>query len=226
MRNASWSPTSAAVPLPVELREVYADRYLWYDRAKRTIDVTLCLVILPIVALLLLACVIAIKLNSPGPAFFVQQRTGRGGRRFPMFKLRTMVIDAEARKAELLHLNQLTYPDFKIADDPRITRVGRILRKTSLDELPQFLNVLRGDMSLVGPRPTSFSADTYRLWHTARLEVKPGITGLWQVSGRNELDFDERLRLDIAYIRNRCVSMDVQILLRTFAAVLTSRGAN
>jgi lipopolysaccharide/colanic/teichoic acid biosynthesis glycosyltransferase len=226
MRNASWSPTSAAVPLPVELREVYADRYLWYDRAKRTIDVTLCLVILPIVALLLLACVIAIKLNSPGPAFFVQQRTGRGGRRFPMFKLRTMVVDAEARKAELLHLNQLTYPDFKIADDPRITRVGRILRKTSLDELPQFLNVLRGDMSLVGPRPTSFSADTYRLWHTARLEVKPGITGLWQVSGRNELDFDERLRLDIAYIRQRTVLLDLRILAQTATAVYTARGAN
>jgi lipopolysaccharide/colanic/teichoic acid biosynthesis glycosyltransferase len=125
-----------------------------------------------------------------------------------------------------MHLNQLPYPDFKIANDPRITRVGRFLRKTSLDELPQFLNVLHGAMSLVGPRPTSFRPETYRLWHTARLELKPGMTGLWQVSGRNELDFDDRVRLDIAYLRNRSFGLDLAILARTATCVINGRGAN
>ena len=201
-------------------------KQIWYGRVKRVLDVGICLVALPLLLLLLAVCALAVKLESPGPVFFMQQRTGQGGRRFKMFKLRTMVLDAEARKAELAHMNLLSYPDFKIVDDPRITRVGRFLRKTSLDELPQFLNVLLGDMSLVGPRPTSFSADTYRLWHTARLDVKPGITGLWQVSGRNELNFDERLRLDIAYIQNRSVLFDIKILFRTFGAVVSRRGAN
>jgi lipopolysaccharide/colanic/teichoic acid biosynthesis glycosyltransferase len=143
-----------------------------------------------------------------------------------MFKLRTMVENAAELKQKYAHLNELSWPDFKITNDPRVTRVGRILRRTSLDELPQLFNVLRGDMSLVGPRPTSFSAETYRLWHTARLEVQPGLTGLWQVSGRNELDFDDRLRLDIAYIRNRSLKLDVLILLKTFSAVFTGRGAS
>lgn len=197
-----------------------------YEQAKRLLDVSLCVLILPLLLLVIAVCALAIRLDSPGPVFFRQPRTGKNGRRFAMLKLRTMVRDAEARKAEVAHLNILSYPDFKIVDDPRVTRVGRILRKTSLDELPQFLNVLRGDMSLVGPRPTSFSPDTYRLWHTARLEVKPGITGLWQVSGRNELDFDDRLRLDIEYIRSRTISLDLRILARTLGAVTTARGAN
>ncbi len=197
-----------------------------YLRAKRVVDVVISLLLLPFLVPILLACAAAIRLDSPGPVFFYQPRTGRGGRRFRMYKLRTMVRNAEELKQKYAHLNVLSYPDFKIVDDPRITRVGRILRRTSLDELPQILNVLRGDMSLVGPRPTSFSAQTYRLWHTARLEVQPGLTGLWQVSGRNELDFDDRLRLDIAYIRNRSALLDTQILLRTFGAVLSRRGAN
>jgi lipopolysaccharide/colanic/teichoic acid biosynthesis glycosyltransferase len=143
-----------------------------------------------------------------------------------MYKLRTMVNNAEKMKAQYMHLNELSYPDFKITNDPRITLVGRFLRKTSLDELPQLFNVLKGEMSLVGPRPTSFSATSYSLWHTARLAVKPGLTGLWQVSGRSELDFDDRLRLDIAYMRNRCLSLDVEVLFRTFGSVLNGRGAN
>lgn len=197
-----------------------------YERTKRLLDITCCLLILPFVLLVLTLCVVAIRLDSPGSIFFLQRRTGRGGRRFAMFKLRTMVHNAEELKARYNHLNQLSYPDFKIADDPRITRVGRVLRKTSLDELPQVFNVLRGEMSLVGPRPTSFRPDTYSLWHTARLEVKPGITGLWQISGRNELDFDERLRLDIAYIRGRSLAMDLRILFRTVSVVFSGRGAN
>jgi lipopolysaccharide/colanic/teichoic acid biosynthesis glycosyltransferase len=197
-----------------------------YDRAKRAVDVVICLFALPVVLILIAACAIAIRIDSAGPVFFLQLRTGRGGRRFRMIKLRTMHKDADKLKAQYAHLNLLSYPDFKIATDPRVTRVGGFLRKSSLDELPQIFNVLKGDMSLVGPRPTSFAADTYRLWHTARLEVQPGITGLWQVSGRNELDFDERLRLDIAYIRDRSFALDCRILLRTFGAVVSRRGAN
>jgi lipopolysaccharide/colanic/teichoic acid biosynthesis glycosyltransferase len=197
-----------------------------YRRAKRCLDVLICVALLPVVAILLVVCAVAIRLDSPGPIFFAQLRTGKGGRRFRMWKLRTMVQNADALKAKYAHLNQLTYPDFKISNDPRITRVGRVLRKTSLDELPQVINVLLGEMSLVGPRPTSFSADTYRLWHTARLEVQPGITGLWQISGRNELDFDDRLRLDVAYIRNSSFGLDLAILVRTVGSVVSGRGAN
>lgn len=196
-----------------------------YQRIKRGLDLVLCLIAMPVVLVVLACCAIAIRLDSRGPVFFTQERTGRAGRRFRMYKLRTMVPDAESLKARYAHLNILRDPDFKIIDDPRITRVGRFLRRTSLDELPQVFNVLRGDMSLVGPRPTSFDVDRYRLWHTARLEVKPGLTGLWQVCGRNELEFDERLRLDIAYIRGRCMWLDLQILARTVGVVLSGRGA-
>jgi lipopolysaccharide/colanic/teichoic acid biosynthesis glycosyltransferase len=197
-----------------------------YRRAKRCLDLAVCMAILPVVAIVLIFCAIAIRLDSPGPIMFAQLRTGKGGRRFRMWKLRTMVKNADALKAKYAHLNELTYPDFKITNDPRITRVGRVLRKTSLDELPQIINVLTGDMSLVGPRPTSFSAETYRLWHTARLEVQPGITGLWQISGRAEVDFDDRLRLDVAYIRNRSFALDLAILVRTVSSVIRGQGAN
>jgi len=197
-----------------------------YQRIKRGLDLALCILGLPFVLLILGLCALAIKLDSPGPAFFTQLRTGRGGRRFKMYKLRTMVQNAHELKAKYMHLNELRYPDFKISNDPRITPLGRLLRKTSLDELPEIFNVLRGEMTLVGPRPTSFSADTYSLWHTARLDITPGITGLWQVSGRSQVGFDDRLRLDIAYIRNRCLSLDIQILFCTVGAVFSGRGAN
>ena len=143
-----------------------------------------------------------------------------------MYKLRTMFVNAEELKEAYQHLNELQWPDFKISRDPRITRVGRWLRKTSIDELPQFYNVLMGDMSLIGPRPTSFSPERYRLWHTARLRGKPGLTGLWQVSGRNELEFDDRVRLDVAYLRHESLALDFAIVLRTFRAVISGRGAN
>ena len=143
-----------------------------------------------------------------------------------MYKFRTMVPNAEALKQQLMHLNELQWPDFKITNDPRITRIGRFLRKTSLDEVPQIINVLTGEMSLVGPRPTSFSAQTYKLWHTERLDVLPGLTGLWQVLGRASTEFDERLRLDIAYIEKRCLWLDFQILLRTVTAVVGQKGAH
>jgi lipopolysaccharide/colanic/teichoic acid biosynthesis glycosyltransferase len=192
---------------------------------KRGFDLGVCLVLLPVIAVVLIACAVAVRLESPGPIVFRQERTGRHGRRFQMYKFRTMVENAEELKASLQHLSIVPPPDFKIIDDPRITRVGRFLRKTSLDELPQVLNVIAGDMSLVGPRPTSFAPSTYALWHTERLEVLPGITGLWQVVGRNAATFDERLRLDIAYIDRMSFRTDLWILGQTALAVFRRSGA-
>ena len=143
-----------------------------------------------------------------------------------MYKFRSMVPNAEALKEKYAHLNELQWPDFKITNDPRITKIGRVLRKTSLDELPQLINVLKGDMSLVGPRPTSFGAETYKLWHTERLDVTPGLTGLWQIIGRASMEFDDRLRLDIAYIERRSLWMDINILFFTVFAVFKGRGAH
>ena len=196
-----------------------------YRVAKRVMDITLILLALPVLLPVFLLTALIIKLESPdGPVIFFQDRTGKHGKRFKMYKFRSMVSNAEEMKKELAHLNELQWPDFKITDDPRVTRIGNILRKTSLDELPQLLNVLKGDMSLVGPRPTSFSADTYDLWQTARLDVVPGITGLWQIVGRGETEFHERLRLDIAYIKHRSLWLDVQILFRTVWVVFSQRG--
>jgi len=192
---------------------------------KRAFDLLFCLVTLPIVVPLLLLCALAVRLDSPGAILFEQERTGQHGVRFRMYKFRTMVANAEELKPALAHLNVLPFPDFKIPNDPRITRVGKVLRKTSLDELPQYINLMKGEMSLVGPRPTSFSATTYDLWHTHRLEVRPGITGLWQVFGRNTTTFDERLRLDIQYIENMSFGLDLKILWWTVASVLRGSGA-
>jgi lipopolysaccharide/colanic/teichoic acid biosynthesis glycosyltransferase len=196
-----------------------------YVIAKRAIDIGICIVVLPFVVPIAVLCALAIRLESPGPVMFAQMRTGQHGARFPMYKFRTMVQNAEELKASLQHLNILPPPDFKVPDDPRITRVGRVLRKTSLDELPQIINVLRGEMSIVGPRPTSFAASTYELWHSERLEVTPGITGLWQIKGRGTMTFDERLRLDIEYIEQRSVLLDLRIIASTALAVFRGSGA-
>lgn len=195
------------------------------DFQKRVMDLTLLAVALPVVLPLALASALAIRLSSPGPILFAQLRTGKDGQRFRMFKFRTMVRNAGEIKGQLAHLNILEPPDFKIPDDPRITSVGRVLRSTSLDELPQLLNVARGEMSLVGPRPTSFTPETYDLWHARRLEAVPGLTGLWQISGRHLKSFDERLRLDEAYIRQQSVRLDLKILLLTIPAMLRREGA-
>lgn len=219
--------------------EISASRKPWYEmnaeakilsgpgylRLKRLIDILASSILLLMVMPVLVMCALAIKIDSPGPIFFIQERTGFGGKRFRLFKLRTMRKDADRIKQQYAHLSALNWPDFKIPKDPRVTRLGLFMRRTSLDELPQFVNVILGDMSLVGPRPTSFPASAYDLWHTARLEIKPGITGLWQVSGRSDIEFDERVRLDLAYIHNACLSLDFKILLRTFTAVLKKKGA-
>jgi lipopolysaccharide/colanic/teichoic acid biosynthesis glycosyltransferase len=195
-----------------------------YLVTKRSLDLVLGSLLLLVAVPVLLACALAVRLDSPGPAFFGQLRTGRNGRRFRMYKFRTMLENAEELKASLAHLNVLPPPDFKIPNDPRITRVGRFLRATSLDELPQLINVVKGDMSLVGPRPTSFAPSTYKVWHTHRLDVPPGLTGLWQVEGRAAMSFDERLRLDVAYIRHASLLYDLRLLARTAGAVVRRSG--
>lgn len=197
-----------------------------YLSMKRFVDLVMVILTAPFwLPVLGVIAILIQREDGEGNVIFGQERTGKGGRRFKMYKFRTMVINAEEIKAELAHLNELQWPDFKITDDPRVTKIGHILRKTSLDELPQLFNVLRGDMSLVGPRPTTFSAETYALWQTERLDVIPGVTGLWQLLGRGETEFDERLRMDIAYIERRCLWLDLQILFRTVFAVLEQRGA-
>ena len=196
-----------------------------YLAGKRALDLVVCTLLLVIAIPVIAVCALAIRLDTPGPVMFAPLRTGRDGRRFRMLKLRTMLANAEELKPQFAHLSVVPPPDFKIPNDPRITRVGRFLRATSLDELPQLVNVLRGDMSLVGPRPTSFEPSRYELWHTQRLDVRPGITGLWQVEGRNVTTFDERLRLDVQYIRRRSLALDVTLLARTVVVVLRRSGA-
>lgn len=191
------------------------------ERTNRIIDIVGALVGLLFAAPLLLACIAVIKATSRGPAFFVQIRVGRGGKLFRMYKLRTMVQDAQRQQKNLMALNEQEGPAFKIKNDPRVTRFGRFLRKFSIDEIPQFLNVLKGEMSLVGPRPPlPREVKSYQRWHLQRLTVKPGLTGLWQVSGRNRLNFDEWVRLDIRYIKQRSLIFDLKLMIRTIKVVL------
>jgi len=182
-----------------------------------------CAISIPIIAVV----AIPLKLESPGPLFFKQQRVGRNGRVFYIHKLRSMYVDAEQRKQELMAKNEMSGLMFKMQDDPRITRVGRFIRKTSIDELPQFFDVLRGDMSLVGTRPPTLDEyKQYESHHKRRLSMKPGITGLWQVSGRSRIDdFEEVVKLDVQYIDNWSLWGDVKLLLKTVAVVFARRGA-
>jgi exopolysaccharide biosynthesis polyprenyl glycosylphosphotransferase len=176
---------------------------------------------------LLLCCAALIRLDSRGPVFFVQERVGLYKRRFRMYKFRTMIEEAEGMKGSLLNCNERTGPVFKMRNDPRCTRVGRLLRKLSLDELPQLLNVLKGEMSFIGPRPpVPDEVARYQPWQHRRLSMKPGISGLWQVSGRCEQDFRRCMELDLRYIDNWSLKLDLVILLKTFPAVLFGRGAS
>ncbi|NUR99826.1 MAG: exopolysaccharide biosynthesis polyprenyl glycosylphosphotransferase, partial [Kribbellaceae bacterium] len=175
---------------------------------------------------LLLATALVVKLTSRGPVLFKQTRVGRGGEQFKMLKFRTMVVDAEERKAELHALNEGNGILFKLRDDPRITKAGRYLRRFSIDELPQLVNVLRGDMSLVGPRPPlPAEVAQYQIDDARRMLVKPGLTGLWQVSGRSDLTGEESMRLDLRYADNWSIALDLLILWKTARAVLGSDGA-
>lgn len=174
--------------------------------------------------MLLIAAVI--RLSSPGPAIFRQVRCGLNGRRFVLYKFRTMVADAEVRKAGLAHLN-VKKTAFKIPNDPRVTPVGRWLRKFSLDELPQLWNVFKGEMSIVGPRPpVPEEVERYERWQRRRLRMRPGLTCLWTLAGRDEIDFDEWMRLDLDYIDRWSLALDLEIIVRTIPLVLFGRGAN
>lgn len=193
---------------------------------KRFFDKATALVALVVLSPFLAALALAIRLDSPGPVLFSQTRVGKDGATFRCYKFRSMRVGAEQEQAELEALNEAEGPIFKIRQDPRLTRVGRFLRRMSLDELPQLINVFRGEMSLVGPRPPiPAEVERYEEWHHRRLEVTPGITGLWQVSGRSELSFDEMVMLDLYYIENWSLALDIQIMARTIPTVLAARGA-
>lgn len=195
--------------------------------AKRIFDIVVTLVAMPVILPILLVTALAIRLESRGPVLFIQNRVGLHKKLFPMYKFRSMVEDAEERMQEIEHLNEAEGANFKIKDDPRITRVGRFIRKMSIDELPQLINVLRGDMSLVGPRPMSIRDVSHfdKGIQRKRFSVRPGITGLWQVSGRSDLSFDEWIDLDLEYIDQWTFMLDLRILMRTIPVVLLSRGA-
>ncbi|MGH9381466.1 MAG: sugar transferase [Thermoanaerobaculia bacterium] len=211
-----WEPPSLRRPARQSTRR-------WH--VKRLFDVLAVSLAAPVWLPALLLIAIAIKISAPeAPVFFAQRRTGQGGRSFPMIKFRTMYPGADKLKEGVRRLSELPWPDFKVTDDPRVTRLGRFLRRTSFDELPQLLNVLRGEMSFVGPRPTSFSVTTYAHWQMARLEAPPGLTGLWQVDGRGSADFEHRTRQDIDYIRRQSLLLDLKILLRTIGVVVRRKG--
>lgn len=193
---------------------------------KRALDLTLASVGLVLALPIWLAVVVAIKLDSPGPVIFVQERVGRDGRPFRFYKFRSMQVDAEQRLAEVQHQNDVDGPVFKMRRDPRVSRVGAILRRASLDELPQLINVLKGEMSLVGPRPpVRREVDRYRPEDMVRLSVRPGLTCLWQVRGRSNVGFDTWMEYDREYIMGLSLWLDLKILVQTVGAVISCRGA-
>jgi lipopolysaccharide/colanic/teichoic acid biosynthesis glycosyltransferase len=192
----------------------------------RCMDIVGAIVGLTIAAPIMAGAALLIKLNSLGPVFFAQQRTGLGGQPFTMYKMRTMQVSAESEKAGLRSFSEQDGPAFKLANDPRVTAIGRILRKTSIDELPQLWNILRGEMSLVGPRPLPCDeSDACESWQKRRLDVMPGLTCIWQVEGRSLVTFDEWARMDVEYVRTRSLWTDAKLILRTIPAVLFKKGA-
>lgn len=205
----------------VEIRESIA-----YDVGKRIFDLALGLLILLLLVPIIPLIAIMIKLDTPGPVFFRQERVGKNGRVFRFYKFRSMHREAERRRREVESLNEQEGPIFKARSDPRVTVVGRFLRRSSLDEIPQIFNVLRGEMSIVGPRPhLPAEVERYQPWHRKRLEVMPGITCLWQISGRSHVSFNEWMRLDIEYLRLRSLRTDLVIFLKTVPAVIARKGA-
>jgi lipopolysaccharide/colanic/teichoic acid biosynthesis glycosyltransferase len=215
---------AGSVPQPEPLRAMFE---VPTSPAKRTLDILGAGLGLLLLSPLMASAAVAVRVSSPGPIFFTQQRAGPEGRNFTFYKFRTMQIDAEQRKQELLQLNEQSGPVFKIERDPRITRVGRFLRKASIDELPQLWNVLIGDMSLVGPRPPiTDEVRDYEPWQQRRLEIRGGLTCIWQVSGRSAVRFDDWVRMDLRYAKTNSFRKDLVILLKTIPAVLTGRGAH
>ena len=198
-----------------------------YLFSKRAIDIVGSIVGLALLSPILLIVAIAIKLESKGPIIFSQKRIGLKGKEFKMYKLRSMVEDAEKLKKDLMKSNEMSGPMFKMKDDPRVTRVGKFIRKTSIDELPQLVNVLRGDMSLVGPRPSlPKEVKKFKPWMKKRLEVKPGLTCFWQVSGRNNIDFEDWMKLDIKYVEERSFLVDIKLIFKTFFVLFGDENAS
>ncbi|HEX3355359.1 MAG TPA: sugar transferase [Tepidisphaeraceae bacterium] len=210
--------------IPVQRMEALLAKPMpWW---KRTLDLMGAGMALLVFSPIMLVIALAIKLTSPGPVIFKQKRAGLGGKPFEIYKFRSMCTDAEEKKKDLMGQNEQDGPAFKIKSDPRITRIGKLIRSTSLDELPQLLNVMRGEMSLVGPRPLPVDeADAADQWQQRRLEVTPGLTCIWQIKGRSRVTFDEWVRMDINYIRRRNIGHDISLLLQTIPAVLLRRGA-
>lgn len=205
---------------------VYVIRGKIVQNLKRFFDVFVALLALIILSPLMIVTALLVKLTSPGPIFYRQERVGKWGKTFGCYKFRSMYIDADKRKADLMAKNEADGPVFKMKKDPRVTLVGRFIRKMSIDELPQLLNVLKGDMSLVGPRPAvPNEVDEYDFNSRARLNVIPGITGLQQVSGRSDLNFQRWIELDLQYIEEQSLWTDIKILLKTIPAVIFARGA-
>ncbi len=204
-----------------------ADFYtVWYRTMKRGIDISLSLIGILLTLPVWVVVAIAIKCDSRGPVIFKQIRVGKDGHLFTFYKFRSMHLGAEEMKIKLKHLSTAEGPIFKIKDDPRVTRIGRFLRRTTLDELPQLFNVLKGEMSLVGPRPPlPEEVALYTPLQRKRLDVTPGLTCLWQVSGRSEVSFSEWVQLDLYYIQHQSLLLDIKILIRTIPAVLSRRGA-
>jgi lipopolysaccharide/colanic/teichoic acid biosynthesis glycosyltransferase len=211
--------------VPVESSLVVPARPV-YAVAKRVFDIVFAAVLLVVTLPVWIVTAILIRATTPGPIIFRQTRVGQGGRVFTCFKFRTMVADAEQRRDEVLHLNEMSGPVFKAKGDPRITRVGKWLRKTSIDELPQLINVLKGEMSVVGPRPPlPGEVAQYGDFEWRRLAVKPGLTCLWQVSGRSNIGFEQWVALDVEYIRRRGFWYDLTLVVRTVVVVILCRGA-
>ncbi|WP_294358133.1 sugar transferase [uncultured Clostridium sp.] len=198
-----------------------------YLFSKRAIDIVGSIIGLALLSPILLIVAIAIKLESKGPIIFSQKRIGLKGKEFKMYKLRSMVEDAEKLKKDLMKSNEMSGPMFKMKDDPRVTRVGKFIRKTSIDELPQLVNVLKGDMSLVGPRPSlPKEVKKFKPWMKKRLEVKPGLTCFWQVSGRNNIDFEDWMKLDIKYVEERSFWVDIKLIFKTFFVLFGDENAS
>ena len=209
-------------------RDELVNDHIIYLVLKRLMDIVGASLGLLIASPIMLIVAILIKLEDPkGPIFFSQVRNGAYPKTFKMHKFRSMYIDAEERLQELMHLNEQSGPAFKIKDDPRITKIGKLIRKTSLDELPQLFNVLKGDMSLVGPRPAiPREVEQYTAYQKQRLFVKPGLTCIWQVSGRNNIEFDQWVELDIEYIKTRSLWLDIKLILLTIPALLGDENAS
>lgn len=197
-----------------------------YEAAKRVFDLLVGLAVAVLMIPIIPVIALMIKLDSPGPIFFRQKRVGKNGKIFDFYKFRSMYDRAESRKKEVESLNEKDGPIFKIRSDPRITPVGKFLRRSSFDEIPQIFNVLKGDMSIVGPRPHLPSeVEQYQPWHRRRLEVSPGITCFWQISGRSQVSFNEWMRLDMEYLKHRSFKTDLMIFLKTIPAVMARKGA-